>query len=1310
MRRNRRAGGFTAIRVEGGLFPYDFVQRVAQRQATQQSDADYGVSRSLDLKEELARYWRIANDLYSAFVERRQRKDLDPHRVTADEFLVPLLRDVFGFREVRSTAPITVNERRFPLTHVAFDGAVPMALVPWLYELDRGDQRFGDETRRRAPHSLIQEYLNASKDSLWGIVSNGLRLRLLRDNPSLTRPAYVEADLQLIFEEELYSDFVALWLIIHASRFEPRDDSPASCILEKWLEKSREIGQRALSNLRDGVEQALRELGSGFLEHPANAALRDRIASGQLSAMEYFQELLRLVYRLLFLFTVEDRDLLHFPEATKEQRDLYARGYSVGRLRERALRGRHFDQHTDLWQSLLIVFRGLAHGAEPLGLPALGGLFHAEQCPNLDSSMLSNQRLLGAVRSLAYVQSDQGLVRVNYRDMDTEELGSVYESLLEFYPRIDVDAKPWTFGFVSDVEGNNGAGSARKLTGSYYTPPSLVNELIKSTLELVMEEAIRRRPEDPRSALLELKIIDPACGSGHFLLAAARRMAAEIARLESGTDTPDEKTRQRALREVVRHCIYGVDLNPLGVELCRAALWIETVEPGKPLTFLNSHIVCGNSLVGLMDSRLAEKGIPDKAYDALTGDDKSVSKRLKEKQRKALREGVQTRLPFAVRETLGAVAADIEEMPEETIEDIEAKRKAWEYAYRHDAIRHAELEANLFTAAFFAPKTKENEDRIPLTEDIVRLRLGMDQRPGVAEYVNQLARQHRFLHWHIVFPSILRRDGFDVVIGNPPWERVKLQEQEFFANRSTYIASAPNKAERNRRIKELARPDATPAEKALLEEFETAKRESEATSLFLRTSGRFPLTGRGDVNTYAVFAETFFQLMSPKGRAGFIVPSGLATDNTTKDFFAFISTNGHLVSLYDFENRERLFPDVDSRVKFSLVTLGHGVQQAEFVCFVTSVDQLREDERRFVLTPRDFALINPNTRTCPVFRSKADAELTKKIYARIPVLVDESKGREGNPWGVQFATMFHMSNDSGLFRTYQQMLESGARLDGITWVDAEGNRWVPLYEAKMIHHYDHRWATYESDGETVRDRTDDEKRLLDTEPLPRYWVPEDEVEKRLRERGWDRQWLMGWRDVCRSTDERTVIASVLPRLGVGHTLPLIFLPTETFDVRLVAVLLANLSTLVFDYVARIKLGGTHLTFFVLKQLPVLSPRAYDQTSLDFISSRVLELAYTSLELKSFAQDLGYGGPPFLWNPSRRAVLRAELDAYFAHLYGLSRDELRYILDPADVFGEQYPSVTFPTLKRNEIREYGEYRTQRLVLEAWDRLTASGMIR
>jgi Beta-glucosidase-related glycosidases len=506
-----------------------------------------------------------------------------------------------------------------------------------------------------------------------------------------------------------------------------------------------------------------------------------------------------------------------------------------------------------------------------------------------------------------------------------------------------------------------------------------------------------------------------------------------------------------------------------------------------------------------------------------------------------------------------------------------------------------------------------------------------------------------------------------------------------------------------------ARPDATPAEKALLEEFETAKRESEATSLFLRTSGRFPLTGRGDVNTYAVFAETFFQLMSPKGRAGFIVPSGLATDNTTKDFFAFISSNGHLVSLYDFENRERLFPDVDSRVKFSLVTLGHGVQQAEFVCFVTSVDQLREDERRFVLTPRDFALINPNTRTCPVFRSKADAELTKKIYARIPVLVDESKGREGNPWGVQFATMFHMSNDSGLFRAYQQMLESGARLDGITWVDAEGNRWVPLYEAKMIHQYDHRWATYETDGTTVREVSLLEKQDPAVEALPRYWVPEREVEIRLKERGWSPGWLIGWRDIGRVTDERTLIATVLPRVGVGNKIPLICYAADTLAPANGALLLANLNSLVLDYVVRQKVGGTTLNFFYVKQFPVLPPSAYSSANVAFIVPRVLELVYTSSSLESLARTWGYDGPPFAWNALRRAVLKAELDAYYAFLYGLTRDELRYILDPSDGYGRGYPSETFRVLKTNEQRTYGEYRTQRLVLDAWDRLVRGGVI-
>jgi len=165
--------------------------------------------------------------------------------------------------------------------------------------------------------------------------------------------------------------------------------------------------------------------------------------------------------------------------------------------------------------------------------------------------------------------------------------------------------------------------------------------------------------------------------------------------------------------------------------------------------------------------------------------------------------------------------------------------------------------------------------------------------------------------------------------------------------------------------------------------------------------------------------------------------------------------------------------------------------------------------------------------------------------------------------------------------------------------------------------------------------------------------------------------------------------------------PLMFVSQD--DARYWAALKTNLNALIYDYVARQKVGGTHLTYGYLKQFPTLPPDAYTQTDLDFIVLRVLELTYTAEDLRPWAEDLGYTGDPFPWNPDRRRMLRAELDAYYARLYGLTRDELRYILDPADVEGPDYPSETFRVLKDKEIREFGDYRTRRMVLDAWDQL-------
>ena len=475
------------------------------------------------------------------------------------------------------------------------------------------------------------------------------------------------------------------------------------------------------------------------------------------------------------------------------------------------------------------------------------------------------------------------------------------------------------------------------------------------------------------------------------------------------------------------------------------------------------------------------------------------------------------------------------------------------------------------------------------------------------------------------------------------------------------------------------------AEQRLYAEFISARRTAEAASVIAHVNGpdggRYPLTGVGDVNTYALFAETISQITHTTGRAGFIVPTGIATDDSTKAFFGDITQNGRLVSLYDIENREKLFAAVDSRMKFCLLTLG-AAAQAEFVCFATQVSQLVDPRRRFTVTPDEFRLINPNTLTCPMFRSERDAELTKKLYRAAPVLVEEGKPY-GNPWGISFLAMMHMSSDSHLF------------------ADKPATGQLPLYEAKMVHQFDHRWATYTPDGNS-RDVSEAEKADPDYTVTPRYWVSEAEVNARLNSKNWDRGWLMGWRDICRATDERTVIAGVVAKVGVGNKMPL-FLFTSEITAHKAAAFYANLCALTLDFAARQKIGGTTLNYFYLKQFPILPPGRYCEADLAFIVPRVLELTYTAHDLAPWAQELGYSGQPFAFGPIRRAQLRAELDAYYAQLYSLNRDELRYILDPAAIEGPDYPSETFRVLKKSEERDFDEYRTQRLVLEAWDKL-------
>lgn len=1291
--RRRSQLGFDAIGIEGGLLTPDFLATIADLKAPRQTAADYRVPRGLQVRDEIGRAWRIAFAHW---------QDVEGAVATGGSVATPMtavLRDAFGWASLAATeAPLVIDGRAFPIPAAALDGTVPVVFASGGTDLDKPLVNFGDGHKRRSAFGLVQEYLNAEAKTLWGLTTNGLVLRITRDNASLTRPAWIEADLARIMRGERYADFSALWLLLHESRFGSAGAPPHESPLEAWRAASASAGTAARERLRVGVEVALRELGDGFLQHPANAALRERLQSGALDPAGYQQQLLRLVYRLIFLLVAEERDLLHPPGSDRAARDVYRDGYSLGRLRERATRRRAYDRHDDVWTGLQVVLRACALGEPRLAVPALGGLFAAQQTPDLDAARIANRFLLSAVYRLTWLEERNTLVRVNWRDMGTEELGSVYESLLELVPMVRDEA--WHFGYVGDaVPGEEGGdrparGHARKLTGSYYTPDSLVQALLDSALDPVAQRA--ESSADPERALLSLAVLDPACGSGHFLLGAARRLASRLARVRS-EGTPSPAAYRTALRDVITHCIYGVDKNAMAIELARIALWLEAIDPGRPLAFLDHHLVHGDALLGVLDPSLLENGVPDEAYSALTGDDKAVAKELKKqnavarKQLERERKGGQITLSFATDEWARALAA-VDAMPDGSLAEVAAKEAALRGVVESDANR-SRFAQDAYVAAFLLPKTASMKAAIPTTGTLRDVAAGVTPPRAMVDAVTHVARATPFLHWSLTFAPVMTRGGFDCVIGNPPWEKVTLNDREFFASRAPDIANASNGAARLMMIGALADEAQDSPPRRLYDAYVAASRESDGISLFAHDSGRYPLTGSGIVNLYALFAETALGAVRREGLAGLVLPSGIATDAGTAAYFREIS-GGRLVSLIDFENRDALFQSVHRSYKFCLLTIGQS-ERPTFAFFLTQPEQRFDERRRFTLTPEDLARLNPNTRTTPIFRSLVDAELTAKIYRNVPVLWDETR-EDGNPWGLSFRQgLFNMTSDSHLFRT-----EPGPGL-------------VPLYEAKMIHQFDHRFGSYETRG------AERGYRVLPDTPLecyqepdylvrPFYWVPAREVAARLGDRA-GTGWLLAFKDVTAPTNERTVIAAMIPEVGVGHTAPVVMLNSATPATE-EALLLAVLNSLTFDYLARQKVSGLHLTYSYMKQIAAPAPASFTRAAREVVMDRVARLTCTSVHMRPLFSRLVEEGTvphhsefPTPWHVEERSRLRAELDVLIARSYGLSRAELAYVLSPSTVMGEDYPSETFRVLENDELRRFGEYRTRRLILEAWDRL-------
>lgn len=1027
--RNRDRNRAT-VRVEGRILPPDLLNRVSE------NDSGLGGLRREDyhlsgesINEAVSRSWNRLLGVWTAFKDRRDNlPEGDPETsMTRERWLLPLFREL-DYGRLQTTNAIAFENKTYPVSHAWED--TPIHLVGFRADLDtRTSGRAG--AARMSPHSLVQELLNRSDSHLWAFVSNGLRLRVLRDNASITRQSYVEFDLEAMMEGEVYPDFVLLWMLCHQSRVEVAEgERPETCWLEQWSQAAQEQGSRALDRLRDGVEKAIRTLGSGFLSHRENAALKKRLREGDLHVQDYYRQLLRLVYRMLFVFVAEDRDHLLDPNADAAARDRYRRFYSTRKLRLHAEK-RVGGRHPDLYRQLACVIKMLGEddGCPALALPALGGfLFDEKAAPDLASADLANRDLLDAVRALAFVDAGAGLTPVDFEHLGAEELGSVYESLLELAPVLDPDSG----AFVLEAVG----GNERKTTGSYYTPDQLVTSLLETALGPVLVEAAKK--PDPERAILALKVCDPAVGSGHFLIRAAHRIAHRLAAVRTKDDEPAPAPYREALRDVIGRCLYGVDVNPMSAELCRFNLLLEGLAPGKPLSFLEGHIKVGNSLLGTTPD-LIRAGIPDAAFKPIEGDDKQIvsAYRKRNKAEREAWEAGQTVLDLRGYEEEGEKLRRgyelLEASPDGTVREVREKQARYDALEDSEEMFHARRLADAWCATFVWPKTREvsmGAAPPPITQETFSY-LALNAYTAGRETEKEIERltgDYGFFHWHVAFPNVLGESvegpGFDVVLGNPPWERIKLQEQEWFAARSPEIATAPNAAARKRKIKALVEDDPD-----LHAAFLGDLRKADGTSHLIRSSGRFPLCGRGDINTYSIFAETKRDIISDTGRVGRIVPSGIATDNTTKDFFADLVARNTLASLYDFENKG-IFVDVDSRMKFSLLTLTGArrpARAAEFAFFCHAVSDLRDPERRFPLSAEDIGLLNPNTLTCPIFRTRRDAEITKQIYRRVPVLIDENK-KDGNLWGITFMAMFHMSNDSGLFRTREELEADGWEL------------------------------------------------------------------------------------------------------------------------------------------------------------------------------------------------------------------------------------------------------------------------------------------
>ncbi len=1238
----------------------------------------------------------------------------------------------------------------------------------WQRPLDRGDQ--ADLLDVTAPSNQILRYLSrvevASDRAIqWGILTNGRHWRLYFQGARSRSEEFLEIDLALLagtpgLQADRFSPesrdaphfLKAFYLLFGRDGFVPQpDDTAGRSFQQIALAESRHWEDRVSQDLGERVfDQLFPRLVEALAKHDPAAP-----APYSVDYLEIVRrEALILLYRLLFVLYAEDRNLLPVHDSRYDD-------YSLRKIREDLAKridaadvfsagaNRYYNHLKDL-------FRIIDQGDAALGVPPYnGGLFEDKAHPLLERINLPDALLAPLIDGLSRRSAGDKRQWINYRDLSVQHLGSIYERLLEY-------------SVVTDAAGQiciRPNSFARRNSGSYYTHDALVQLLIGQTIGPLILERVHafqakvtelarlRSPKpyrlqvlqslDPAAQILNLKVCDPAMGSGHFLVSLvdyladqvlehiadstvqvdwadadrpylsplAQRIAAIRERLlascqENGwtVDPSQLDDRHIVRRMILKRVIHGVDKNPMAVELAKVALWLHTFTVGAPLSFLDHNLRTGDALYG-------------------------------ERVQKMLDEFRQFGAIFHQNElTRIAVATDsmnqLADLTDVDIAEVHRSRSLFEQIDTGLAPLYKLLDF-WHALRWLAPAraSKDSAAQRGLAEllsgrfgevmDVINagaVSAGNAADSAAAQAVQSLleqarglAEQEHFLHWEIAFPTVWRhlesgypQGGFDAIIGNPPWDRLKLQEVEWFAARKPDIAQAARAADRKRLIAQLEQSG-----DRLWQDYQRARQQAETAARIARENGEYPLLSGGDVNLYSLFVERAQSLIKPSGVVGLLTPSGIASDKGASEFFKSIATTGRLGALLDFENRKSFFPDVDSRFKFCAFVFGGSKRtfpEARCAFFLHSVEELTDPERSFTLSASDFTTVNPNTGTAPIFRRRRDAEITKAIYSRCPVLVDRRTDPPRQVWPIRYATMFHMTNDSHLFKRRDELEADGFYpVGGNVW--RKGNEaYVPLYVGRMIHQYDHRAANVEVNEKNLHnpalsnDITLEQKRDVHLLPLPQYWVPKD-----AKNISFHQEWVIGFRDIARATDIRTLITAIIPSLKAGNKLPLL-LPLEKHIEnykRFAPLLLANLNCFALDYVLRQKVHSTNINWYILEQIPVIAKERFEQVIgnykiADFIRNQVLHLVYTAVDMKPFAENIGYSGEPFVWDEDDRRHRLARLDALFFHLYGLDRKDAAYILEQ------------FPIVREQDERQFGRYLTRDSILAYMNAVAAGDL--